>query len=108
MKTNLKRMAGYYKPYLDIFIKDMIAAFIASIIALIIPLTVRYITRNIMEMDKDKVIGNMLIIGGVLLVLIVTSFNVYAIFTSKILIYTFSHFISFIHIYCIFNFTFFN
>jgi len=74
MKTNLKRMAGYYKPYLNIFIKDMIAAFIASIIALIIPLTVRYITRNIIEMDKDKVIGNMLIIGGVLLVLIIVQF----------------------------------
>ena len=41
MKENLRKMAGYYKPYMGVFLSDMFFAFLASVIALVIPLLVR-------------------------------------------------------------------
>ena len=53
MKNNLKKMAGYYKPYMGTFVLDMFFAFLASLISLVIPLVVRYITTNVTDMEAD-------------------------------------------------------
>ncbi|MCR5797343.1 MAG: ABC transporter ATP-binding protein/permease [Eubacterium sp.] len=74
MKNNLKRMVGYYKPYLGTFFIDMFFAFMASIVALIIPLTVRYITATLVKMDREYIIDKLIIIGMVLIVLVLIQF----------------------------------
>ena len=71
MKDNLKRMAGYYRPYMGTFWADMFFAFTASVISLMIPLAVRYITSNIADMDGDRAVRQVLTIGAVLVVLII-------------------------------------
>ena len=56
MKRNLKRMAGYYRPYIGTFLLDMFFAFLASVIALVIPLAVRYITSNLQNMKTEEAV----------------------------------------------------
>ena len=74
MGENLKKMAGYYKPYIWIFVIDMFFAFLASGISLVIPLAVRYITSNIVSMDQDASQRQIITIGIVLLVLVLAQF----------------------------------
>ena len=74
MWQNLRRMAGYYKPYMGTFLLDMFFAFLASIIALVIPLAVRYITSNLADMETDEAVGSVIRIGIVLVVLVIIQF----------------------------------
>lgn len=74
MGKNLKRMAGYYRPYIGIFLLDMFFALVASVVALIIPLAVRYITSNIAGMDSDTAVNRVIIIGSVLVILVILQF----------------------------------
>ncbi|MBQ8983082.1 MAG: ABC transporter ATP-binding protein [Lachnospiraceae bacterium] len=74
MWQNLRRMAGYYKPYMGTFLLDMFFAFLASIIALVIPLAVRYITSNLADMGTDEAVRNVIRIGIVLVVLVIIQF----------------------------------
>lgn len=74
MLQNLRRMAGYYKPYMGTFLLDMFFAFLASIIALVIPLAVRYITSNLADMGTDEAVRNVIRIGIVLVVLVIIQF----------------------------------
>lgn len=74
MLQNLRRMAGYYKPYMGTFLLDMFFAFLASIIALVIPLAVRYITSNLTDMGTDEAVRNVIRIGIVLVVLVIIQF----------------------------------
>lgn len=43
-----RRFVSYYKPYIGLFISDMICAFGAALVTLIYPLIVRYITNNLL------------------------------------------------------------
>nr|MCR5105680.1 ABC transporter ATP-binding protein/permease [Eubacterium sp.] len=74
MRTNLKKMVSYYRPYMGTFLLDMFFAFIASLISLVIPLVVRYITTNVSDMDKDTAVRQIVIIGIILIVLVVIQF----------------------------------
>ncbi|MCR5716414.1 MAG: ABC transporter ATP-binding protein/permease [Lachnospiraceae bacterium] len=74
MYQNLKRMVGYYRPYLGTFLLDMFFAFIASAIALVIPLVVRYFTSNLPTMDPAEAVHRVVVIGGVLIVLVAIQF----------------------------------
>ncbi len=74
MKNNLKKMAGYYRPYMGIFILDMFFALLASLISLVIPLVVRYITTGVMEMDTAAAVRRISVICGVLVVLVLIQF----------------------------------
>ena len=67
---NLKKMLGYYKPYMAIFFADMFFAAISAGTALVIPLIVRYITGTLIYKDSDTIIREILIILVGLLVLI--------------------------------------
>ena len=74
MKENLKKMAGYYKPYMGTFMLDMFFAFLSSAISLVIPLAVRYITSNIKNMDSELAVHRVLTIGVVLIILVLINF----------------------------------
>ncbi|MBO4846674.1 MAG: ABC transporter ATP-binding protein [Lachnospiraceae bacterium] len=74
MKENLKKMVGYYKPYMGTFMLDMFFAFLASIISLVIPLVVRYITQNIADMDSATAVRQITVIGCVLIILVLIQF----------------------------------
>ena len=75
MKANLKKMAGYYKPYIGTFLLDMFFAFLASIISLVIPLVVRYITTGVIAMESDIAVDRILLIGTGLIVLVLIQFG---------------------------------
>ena len=68
-------MAGYYKPYIGIFLLDMFFAFLASIISLVIPLVVRYITTGVIAMESDIAVKRILLIGCGLIVLVLVQFG---------------------------------
>ncbi|MCR5544536.1 MAG: ABC transporter ATP-binding protein, partial [Eubacterium sp.] len=74
MKDNLKKMAGYYRPYIGTFLLDMFFAFLASLISLVIPLVVRYITSNIKNMDTEVAVHRVITIGIVLIILVIIQF----------------------------------
>lgn len=75
MKANLKKMAGYYKPYIGIFLLDMFFAFLASIISLVIPLVVRYVTTGVIAMESDIAVNRILLIGFCLILLVLVQFG---------------------------------
>ena len=68
--ANLKKMLAYYKPYMGIFIADMLFATLSAMIALVIPLVVRYITKTLIYKSNDRIMEEILIIGIGLTVLI--------------------------------------
>ncbi len=74
MKENLKKLTGYYKPYMGVFLLDMFFAFLASIISLVIPLAVRYITSEVLNMGTDEALSRIIFIGSVLAVLALIQF----------------------------------
>ncbi|MCR5320823.1 MAG: ABC transporter ATP-binding protein/permease [Lachnospiraceae bacterium] len=74
MRKNLKRLCSYYKPYMGIFLLDLFFAFLASAIALVIPLVVRYITSNVGNMSQAVAQKQILLIGGVLIILVLVQF----------------------------------
>ncbi len=70
MNQNLKKMMGYYKPYLKIFWADMFFATLSAAVALTIPLVVRYVTSTLIYLPADEIIRQITYIGiglGVLL-----------------------------------------
>jgi ATP-binding cassette subfamily B protein len=75
MGKELKRMAGYYKPYLKTFWTDMFFAFLSAAIALVIPLAVRYVTSHVVYMDRGQAIKTIIIIGVILAILVLMQFG---------------------------------
>lgn len=73
MSKNLKKMISYYKPYMGVFAADMFFAIIASVIALAIPLIARYITSTIIHLEKEEMLRQTLMIGGVMVILVAVS-----------------------------------
>ena len=67
---DLKKLLGYYKPYMKIFWADMFFAFLSAGIALTIPLIVRYITGTLVYEEPDVILQHIGLIAVVLLVLI--------------------------------------
>ena len=71
MKKNLRKMISYYKPYIAVFITDMVLAIMSALIALMIPLVVRYITSSVIHMDTEKALNHILMLGIGMAVLVV-------------------------------------
>ena len=46
-----KKFLSYYRPYLRLFIADMVCAFIVAAISLIFPLLTRYITNTVLVLS---------------------------------------------------------
>ena len=53
-RSVLRRLAGYYRPYLKVFWTDMVVAFVSAVAALVIPLVVRYVTSTIVDMEAGR------------------------------------------------------
>lgn len=70
MRNNLKKMMGYYKPYLSVFWADMFFAALSAAVALTIPLVVRYVTSTLIYMESEEILHRILYIGILLLVLL--------------------------------------
>ncbi len=70
MNQNLKKMIGYYKPYLKIFWADMFFATLSAAVALTIPLVVRYVTSTLIYLPADEIIRQITYIGIGLVVLL--------------------------------------
>lgn len=70
MNQNLKKMMGYYKPYLKIFWADMFFATLSAAVALTIPLVVRYVTSTLIYKSADEIIRQITYIGIGLVVLL--------------------------------------
>ncbi len=68
--NNLRRLAGYYKPYKALFFSDMIFAILGAGVTLVIPLLVRYITSTVITYPLEKALNIILKIGVFILVLI--------------------------------------
>lgn len=63
LKENLKKMFGYYKPYMGIFWADMFFAMLSAGVALTIPLVVRYVTTILIYMEPEVIVQRMIYIG---------------------------------------------
>lgn len=70
MKKNLKKMLGYYKPYMNIFWTDMLFATISAAIALTVPLVVRYVTSTLIYMEAGEILRRLVVIGLFLMLLL--------------------------------------
>ena len=62
---------SYYKPYLRLFLTDMLCAFIISAVTLILPLGTRYITKNVLEGNAPDALAQIYTVGAIMLALVV-------------------------------------
>lgn len=72
MKSNLKKMLSYYKPYLKIFWADMFFAALSAIAALTLPLIVRYVTYTLVRKEPEEILHQLVyiaIFSGILLII---------------------------------------
>lgn len=76
MSDTFKKMLSYYKPYMRIFIADMIFATLSAAVALIIPLVVRYVTSTLIYEQRDVILQQTLYIAiGLLVLLLVDCYS---------------------------------
>ena len=66
-----KGLVSYYKPYMGLFLADMIFAMICAGVTLIIPLIVRYITSNVVYLSTEEAFAQILRYG-ILMIIMVT------------------------------------
>lgn len=71
MKSILRRLVSYYKPYLGVFLADMFFAFLSAAVALVFPLAVRYVTSTVIYMDAADAQAAIVRLGIILFVLVV-------------------------------------
>lgn len=71
VNSRVKKFLSYYKPYLGLFCADMVCALIVSAITLAIPLCIRYITKNLLEIDSSDALGQIYMMGGLMFALVV-------------------------------------
>lgn len=69
-KNKWKRLFGYYKPHRGIFAADMFFAVLGAGVSLLLPLIVRYITGNLADWSGQEAIKNILVLGGVMVILV--------------------------------------
>lgn len=70
MSDTFKKMLSYYKPYMGIFLADMLFATLSAAVALIIPLVVRYVTSTLIYEPKDVILHQTVYLAVGLLVLL--------------------------------------
>ena len=71
MSDTFKKMLSYYKPYMGIFLADMLFATLSAAVALIIPLVVRYVTSTLIYEPKEVILHQTVYLAVGLLVLLV-------------------------------------
>jgi len=63
MRENLKKMLCYYRPYMRTFVIDMIFAFLSAAVTLVLPLIIRYVTSDVIYMEKDEALQTVFLLG---------------------------------------------
>ena len=71
LKSNLKRLKAYYKPYKKAFWQDMICAILSALIALTIPFVVRYVVQNLVDLPGNEAVTRVIIAGIILAALVI-------------------------------------
>lgn len=66
----MKKFFSYYKPYLPLFTKVLLAAFLVAGLTLIFPLLIRYVTKDILEGPAPDALRQILLTGGLMIVII--------------------------------------
>lgn len=61
--SNIKKMLSYYKPYMRIFVADMVFALLEAAAVLVIPILVRYITQDIIYRPADEALHSICLLG---------------------------------------------
>ncbi len=75
-QASVKRLIGYYKPYMGMFWKDMFFATLSAAIALSIPLIVRYVAYNLVYEEQSIILRRLIYVAiGVLILLAVDSYS---------------------------------
>lgn len=70
MSKNFKKMLSYYKPYMRVFWTDMFFATLSAAIALTIPLVIRYVTSQLIYMEREVILQRIFYIAITLLLLV--------------------------------------
>ena len=70
MKARSRKFLSYYKPYLGLFLSDMLCALVVSGTALLIPLCANYITKNLLGSHQPDALSQIYGIGVLMLVLV--------------------------------------
>lgn len=70
MWNNLKKLAGYYKPYKGVFFADMFFAMLSAGIALCLPLIIRHITHYVIYQEPKEAVSMVLKLGLLMVVLV--------------------------------------
>ncbi len=70
MKDNLKKMISYYHPYMRTFAIDMIFAFLSAAITLVLPLIIRYVTSEVIYMEKSEALHSVFLLGILMFVML--------------------------------------
>lgn len=65
-----KKLVRYYKPYLGLFLSDMLFAILGAGVTLVIPLIVRYITGNVIFLPAGEVLPAILKLAALMLALV--------------------------------------
>src|SRR5690242_2196472 len=71
VSSRAKKFLSYYKPYLRLFVLDMLCAFVVSAATLVFPLCTSYITKTILPGDSPNKLGQIYALGAVMLALVV-------------------------------------
>ncbi len=69
-----KKLVRYYKPYLGLFLSDMVFAILGAGVSLVIPLIVRYITGSVVFLPTEEVLAVILKLAALMLALVLLEF----------------------------------
>lgn len=75
MKTKMKKLISYYKPYWLLFFSDLFFAILGALTTLAIPLIVRYITNDVITYDLAKAGPIITKLGILMIVMVVVEFG---------------------------------
>jgi ATP-binding cassette subfamily B protein len=70
MNSRSRKFLSYYKPYLGLFLGDVLCALVVSATAVLIPLCVSYLTKNLLGSHLPDALNQVYGMGGLMLVLV--------------------------------------
>ncbi len=70
MEHRWKRLVAYYRPYVRLFLSDMVFAILGAGVTLAIPLIVRYITTNVITLPGNEALQLILKLGAVMVAMV--------------------------------------
>ena len=87
MSSRGRKFLSYYRPYLGLFLLDMLGAVVMSVISLAFPLCTGYLTRNLLSQNTSDNLGQIYGLGGLMvgLVLVYTACNAFVDYTGHMM-----------------------